>query len=118
MQSMKNRLEETNGKHAEAKAAETPKPVETPTASTEKRRDATDLDEVSIRLWNAYNDLAAREDEFVSVLTALVNERKKHYANSQMDLRSRFGMPPSPKIEVRPDGTRELVWTETPEKGS
>ena len=108
---MKNRLEETNGngKPAETKTTESPT---TPTAAVEQRRDATDLDEVSIRLWNAYNDLAGREDELLSAITALCNERKKAYATGQMDLRGRFQMPPSPRIESHPDGTREIVWAE------
>lgn len=93
-----------NGK-PETKTAE-------PAAPVEKRRDATDLDEVSILLWNAYNELAQREDEFLSVVTALVNERKKAYINGQVDLRGRFQMPPAPRIDVRSDGTRELVWNE------
>jgi hypothetical protein len=111
----KNRLDEPtngNGKAPEAKT-ETP---QAPPASVEKRRDATDFDEVSIRLWNAYNELGQREDEFLSVITALVQERKKAYLNGQMDLRGRFQMPVSPRIETRSDGSRELVWAETPVK--
>jgi hypothetical protein len=101
----KNRLDEPmNGKTLETPQA--------PPAPVEKRRDATDFDEVSIRLWNAYNELGQREDEFLSVITALVQERKKAHLNGQMDLRGRFQMPVSPRIETRVDGTRELVWTE------
>lgn len=108
----KNRVEEhTNGngtKPAEAKPPEV-KPVE-------HRRDATDLDEVSIRLWNAYTALVQREDEFLSVVTALVEERKKNHMNGQSDLRTRFQMPPAPRLEVRSDGSRELVWLEPVEQ--
>jgi len=110
---MKNRLEETNGngKPVETKTLEMTTPA-APPPTVEHRRDATDLDEVSIRLWNAYNDLAAREDELLSSITALCNERKKAYMTGQVDLRGRFQMPPSPRIESHPDGTRELVWSE------
>jgi len=101
----------SNGKPVETKTLEMTTPA-APAPTVERRRDATDFDEVSIRLWNAYNDLAAREDEFLSVITALCQERKKAYAVGQMDLRGRFQMPPSPRIESHPDGTREIVWTE------
>jgi hypothetical protein len=82
----------------------------------ERRRDATDLDEVSIRLWNALGELAQREDEFLSAITALVQERKKNHLLGQSDLRTRFQMPPAPRIEIRSDGTRELVWSEPVEQ--
>jgi hypothetical protein len=107
----KNRLEDPvngNGKASETKT-ETPKTAEGP---VERRRDATDLDEISIRLWNAYNELGQREDELLSAITALCNERKRAYATGQADLRGRFQMPVAPRIETHSDGSRELVWTE------
>ena len=118
---MRNRMDQVNGNGnrngvpSVSKISGTPQPGVS--AGTEHRRDATDLDEVSIRLWNAYNDLATREDEFLSAVTALATERKKSYASGQAELRSRFKMTPPPwTIRTRPDGSRELSWREAPEK--